>query len=228
MPRIIGGNNLDTLKTWVDASYATHQDMRGHTGGIMSLGHGVVAHKSTKQKLNAKSSTETEVIGASDYLPWAVWAKRFMKGQGYELNTNIFYQDNESAMRMEKNGRKSCREKSRHIHIRYFFIKDVLKRERMTLRHCGTDEMLADFYTKPLTGSKFNVMRDVLMGLAPLLIEERVGEKPNYVIKDKMKNNQELSINREPKSMLKLKNGNLADEAKITRTYADVCRNITN
>ena len=43
-------------------------DMRGHTGGVMSLKRGMVSHRSTKQNLNTKNSTESEVIGASDYM----------------------------------------------------------------------------------------------------------------------------------------------------------------
>ena len=52
--------------------------MKGHTGGGMTMGHGLFHHKSQKQKLNTKSSTETEVVGASDYIPWTLWAKRFL------------------------------------------------------------------------------------------------------------------------------------------------------
>ena len=89
----------------------------------------MIQGKASKQKLNTKSSTESELVGASDYIPWTMWTKRFLEEQGYILKRNIFYQDNESAMRMESNGRKSAGDKSRHINIRYFFIKDVLQRE---------------------------------------------------------------------------------------------------
>ena len=93
------------------------------------MGTGAIQGKASKQKLNTKNSTESELVGASDYIPWTVWTKRFLEEQGYILKRNIFYQDNESAMRMESNGRKSAGDKSRHINIRYFFIKDVLQRE---------------------------------------------------------------------------------------------------
>ena len=105
----------------MDASYATHSDMKGHTGGAMSMGTGLIHSKSSKQKLNTKGSTETEVVGATDYIPWTIWIKRFLMEQGYDLTRNVYYQDNMSAMKIEKNGRKSCGDKSRHIHIRYFF-----------------------------------------------------------------------------------------------------------
>ena len=71
---------------------------------------------------------------------------------------------------------KSAGDKSRHINVRFFFIQDVLKREDIELRHCPTERMIADFYTKPLQGSLFEKMRDIIMGLAPFPDEERVGE----------------------------------------------------
>ena len=106
--------------------------------------------------------------------------------------------------------------------------QDWRKLQRVLTYLKNTIEMLADFYTKPLTGSKFNVMRDVLMGLAPLLIEERVEEKPSDVIKDKINSNPGLPINREPKPKMKVGNSDLVDEPKVPRTYAEVCRNITD
>ena len=71
------------------------------------------------------------------------------------MKTTVFYQDNESAIKMERNGLKSCGDRSRHINIRYFFIKDILKREEKDLKHCRTECMLADFLTKPLQGALF-------------------------------------------------------------------------
>lgn len=120
--------------------------------------------KSSKQKLNTKSSTEAEVVGASDYLPKTIWIKYFLEAQGYTITESLFEQDNESAIRLEKNGRASAGQKSRHINIRYFFIKDRVKTEDITIRHCPTLEMLADFFTKPLQGNLFRKFRDVVLG----------------------------------------------------------------
>jgi hypothetical protein len=46
----IGADNLTTIRTWIDASFAVHPDMKSHTGGVMSYGRGGFACKSTKQK----------------------------------------------------------------------------------------------------------------------------------------------------------------------------------
>ena len=146
----MGMNGSGYLQTWIDASYAIHRDMRGHTGGIISMGKGAVIHGCSKQKINTKSSTESEVVGVSDFLPYTIWASYFLKAQGYTLKRNIFYQDNTSAIKMLKNDKDSCGSMSRHIHIRYFFTKDALKSKNMEIEYCTTNDMIADFYTKPL------------------------------------------------------------------------------
>jgi hypothetical protein len=151
----VGADDLGRLRTWVDASYAVHPDMRSHTGGAMSFGIGAFLCKSTKHKLNTKSSTEAETVGASNYLPHTIWAKNFLEGQGNTLVENILEKDNESAIKLETNGRQSAGPKSRHIDIRYFWMKDRVKSEGITIRHCPTLQMVADFFTKPLQGTLF-------------------------------------------------------------------------
>ena len=123
-PRIIGANSLHDLFTWVDASYAVHENMRGHTGGLMSFGNGVVHARSGKQKLNVKSSTECELVGTSEYCPYNLWLLMFMDAQGYPIHNNVLFQDNQSTIKMQRNGRNSCTGNSRHVNIRYFFVKD--------------------------------------------------------------------------------------------------------
>lgn len=117
---IIGANCLTVMKMWVDAAYGIHHNMKSHTGGAMSLGQGVIMAKLCKQKLNTKSSTEAELVGSTNYLPNIIWTRMFLAAQGYEVNKNIFYQDNQSSMKLEKNGCSLCGQKSWHIDIQYF------------------------------------------------------------------------------------------------------------
>ena len=137
-------------------------------------------------KVNTKSLTKAEVVGASDYIPNTIWLKYFLEAQGYKVENNFFEQDNESAIRLEKNGKASAGQKSRHINIRYFFIKDRVKLENIEIRHCPTLQMLADFFTKPLQGNLFRKFRDVVLGYKhinslvqtePVSAEERVEDR---------------------------------------------------
>ncbi len=137
----LGADDIRKMKTWVDASHAVHQDMRSHTGGVVSFGRGAAMSKSSKHKLNAKSSTEAELAGANDCLSHPIWAKKFLEAQGHPLEENIFYQDNQSTIRFEKNGRKSCGQNSRHVDIRCFFIKDRIDIANIYVQCCPTKQM---------------------------------------------------------------------------------------
>ena len=182
--RIIGARNLLDVFTWIDASYAVHSNMRSHTGGAISMGYGVLHAKSSKQKINVKSSTEAELVGVSEYIPHNIWLIMFLKSQGYEMRNNTVYQDNKSAILMEKNGRNSCTGNSRHINVHYFFVKDQIDKGEFKVQYCPTLLMLADFFTKPIVGKRFRELWKVVMGqmsifeLDPSIlppIKERVG-----------------------------------------------------
>lgn len=121
--RVIGANSLQHIFTWIDASYAVHMDMKGHTGGAISMGYGLVHTRAAKQSINTKSSTESELVSVAEYIPYNLWLLMFLEEQGYGIKENVIYQDNQSAMLMEKNGRTSCTGNSRHINIRYFLSK---------------------------------------------------------------------------------------------------------
>jgi hypothetical protein len=93
----------------VDASFAVHLDYKSHTGAPMSYGDGdgAVQYISRKQKLNTRSSTESELVGVDGVLVMIIWTKLFLEEQGYDINSNIFYRDNKSAILLETNGKKS-------------------------------------------------------------------------------------------------------------------------
>ena len=112
-----GAVDIGKLRYWVDASYAVHPDMRSHTGGVSSFGRGGMLCKSSKHKLNTRSSTETEIVGVSNYHPNAIWAKHFLEAQGHQETAAWLKQDNKSAIKLEKYGRASAGPKSRHIDI---------------------------------------------------------------------------------------------------------------
>ena len=57
MPLTLEANNMHVIKWWVDASFAVHPDMKSHTGGVMTLGKGATYATTTRQKINATSST---------------------------------------------------------------------------------------------------------------------------------------------------------------------------
>ena len=108
------------------------------------------------------------MVGAAEYLPNTVWLLDFLEHQGYQDGHKHFYQDNESAIKLKKYGKRSSSRKSRHFNIKLFNIKDKVKAHQIDITHCPTQSMVADFFTKPLQGAQFRLLRDVILGRTPL------------------------------------------------------------
>ena len=253
--RVIGADSLHNAFTWIDAAYGVHNtDMKSHTGGVMSLGTGTIHQKSTKQKLNVKSSTEAEIVGSSEYMPYNVWFCNFMESQGYKIKENILFQDNESAIKIKLNGRKSCTGNSRHVNIRYFFVKDLVDRKAVKIMYCPTGKMLADFFTKALQGELFRFFRSIIMGHTSIFdlisedprIKERIEKWVRFKSKlipenYKQERKDDVSCAAPVTTINNNKSVHVSDEVRIInnkydtddhivqkRTYADVLRNKNN
>ena len=145
-----------------DAAFAVHSDYKSHTGAVLTFGKGAVNTLSAKQKLNTRSSTEAELVGADDAVIQAMWTKNFLEEQGYTCETTI-YQDNTSAILLEKNGTESSGKRTRHINIRYYCIKDCNDKKHLKVEYCPTDDMIRDYPSKPLQGRKFRKHRKFIM-----------------------------------------------------------------
>ena len=108
---------MSKVRWWVDASFGVHPNMRSHTGATMSMGKGSVYSMSSKQKVNTRSSTEAELVGVNDAIGMALWMKMFLECQGYEINDNLIYQDNQSAILLEEHGTALSGKSTKHIDI---------------------------------------------------------------------------------------------------------------
>ena len=129
---------------------------------------------SKKQKINTKSSTESEIVGVDDATTPILWGNYFIEAQGFPIKETRVYQDNISSSYLLVNGKESSSKRTKHMNVRYFFAKDRVQRGEMTIKHCPTKEMLADPFTKPLQGKQFYEFRRVIMGLPNVPIEEGV------------------------------------------------------
>ena len=140
--------------------------MKGHTGLVMSYGHGAAYSASLKQKINTLSSTETELVGISDGMPKNMWVLYFTEAQGRIVKDNILNEDNTSCIRLAKNGKRSSGNMTKHIKIRYFFVTNRIEAKELSIQHCPTLDMIADYFTKPLQGKLFRKFRDLIMGIS--------------------------------------------------------------
>ena len=173
-------DDTQTMVWFIDAAFAVHPDMKSHTGMLFTLGKGAVISSSVKQKTNSRSSTEAELNATDDMISKVIWMKRFIEHQGFKVNLNVVYQDNTSTMKLVNNGKISSGKRTRHFDIKLFYITDLISRDEVTVKYCPTDKMIADYMSKPVTGSKFTEFRDLILNLSgksyPIGQQECVGQ----------------------------------------------------
>ncbi len=85
----LSANGSGVLMWYVDASFAVHPNMHIHTGGGLTMGRGFLIVSSTKQKLNTRSSTESELVSVDNMMPIIVWSCYFLMTQGYSVTQNL-------------------------------------------------------------------------------------------------------------------------------------------
>ena len=82
------------------------------------------------------------------------------------MSEDVLMQDNKSSILLQKNYQFSVRKGSKNIHARLYFDKDKIDKKELKIVYCPTDEMTADFNTRPLQGLKFVEFRDKLLGIS--------------------------------------------------------------
>ena len=102
---------------------------------------------------------------ANDFMLIILCTNSFLESQGYGHQDTILYKDNQSAILLEKNGRKSSSKRTKHLNCRFYFITDRINSNELSVKCCPTEEMTGDFYTKPLQGKLFYKFRKLIMNL---------------------------------------------------------------
>ena len=140
----------------IDAVYAVHADCKSHTGGSFTMGHGSFLSISCKQKTNCKSSCEAELVAVDDCIGSVLRVRNFLLAQGYKpAQTVIILQDNRSAILLEQNSIMSSTKKTKHINVRYYFVKSRIDAGEVIVQWYSGEKLVGDFFSKPLSGSKF-------------------------------------------------------------------------
>ena len=139
--------------------------MRIHTCGFVAMVTVGSYVQSSKQNLNTKSSTEAKLVGVDDVLTQVICTLYFLKEQGYIIHDNVIYQDNQSAIRIEKNSKQSSIKRTRHINIRYYFITDKIIKQDSSVEFCPTFDMIGDCFTKALQVFRFRRFRNIALGV---------------------------------------------------------------
>jgi hypothetical protein len=110
--------------------------------------------------------TEAEYVAACAASREAVWLQKLLSGLfGLGLEATCIWCDNQSCMKLSEN--PVFHDRSKHIEIRYYYIRDMVQRGAVRLQFVTTEDQVADVFTKPLSRTKFEYFRDKL-GVVPL------------------------------------------------------------
>ncbi|KAM1489207.1 hypothetical protein ACFXTO_032488 [Malus domestica] len=136
-------------------------DSKSTSGYAFSFGSEVFSWASVKQNCVALSTAEAEYISASEATVQVIWLRFVLEDFGeLQTETTPVHCDNTTAIAITKN--PVFHQKTKHIDMRYHFIKDALQEGIIDLMYCPTEEQLADIFTKPLTKDRFNLLRSKL------------------------------------------------------------------
>ena len=181
----------------IDAAYNIYKsESKGHSGIILTLGeHGSpIFMKSSKQKVVARSSTDSELIALYDAMPTIIWIRQLLvelcKGNE-EINLPaIVFQDNQSLIKILENPLSGKAGKSKHMLTRYNYVKERIYNKEIAIQYLPSDDMTADFFTKPKTGQMLIKHRSHILNI-PRTYQDEV---PVALAKSKAHQPRKLSL----------------------------------
>ena len=149
-------DSKDELVGYTDSDYAGLIDGRKSTGGyIFMLSGGPLSHQSKLQSTVALSSCEAEYMATTEAGKEALWVARFLACLGFRLPSQPvdLHADNKGAISLTEN--PEFHRKTKHIEVRWHWIREKVERKEIVISYISTKEMLADGLTKALSPKMF-------------------------------------------------------------------------
>ena len=156
------GSGNENLTGYSDADWAGDRDSRRSTSGnVFVLGNGAITWSSKRQNSVALSTVEAEYMALSQATQEAVWLRRLTEelGQTNQEATTI-YEDNQGAICTAQN--PVFHRRTKHIHIRYHYVREAVSDNTIKLVYCPTSEMSADLLTKTIPKDQYEYLREKL------------------------------------------------------------------
>ncbi|CAH9096206.1 unnamed protein product [Cuscuta epithymum] len=150
------GNGEPVLVGYTDSDMAGNKDnMKSTSGYLMTFAGGAVSWQSRLQKCVVLSTTEAEYVAATEACKELLWLKRFMQEIGFMQQRYVVLCDNQSTIHLAKNS--MFHKRTKHIDVRYHWIRDALEDKLFELDKVHTDDNGADMLTKVLAREKLKV-----------------------------------------------------------------------
>ena len=150
---LIYGETDGGLEGYTDTDGATQEHRHAISGYAFLIDGGAVLWFSKKQEIVTLSTAEAEYVAATHATKEAIWLKHFLSEVFQPINKPIpLYCDSQSAIALTQD--RSHHTRTKHIDIRYHFIRYVVQDGKIKIIYCPTDEMVVDILTKPLPSLK--------------------------------------------------------------------------
>lgn len=142
------------ITAFADADWANNLlDRKSYSGYVIRMGANTINWESRKQKCVALSSTEAEYLAISDVCKDLSFFKNFLEEIVNVQGKIVLYNDNQSAIKLLL-AKEYCHKKTKHIDLRYHYVKDLVQKDFVNIEYLSTQEMIADVLTKPLCSTK--------------------------------------------------------------------------
>ena len=150
---LVYGGIGEEIKGYTDADGNMAEDRRATSGYAFMINGGAVSWSAKRQEIVTLSTTESEYVGATHAAKEALWLRSLIS-QIFKstLPTTTIFSDNQSAIALAKDHQYHARTK--HIDIRYHFIRWIIEEGKIRLIYCPTEDMIADVFTKALPSAK--------------------------------------------------------------------------
>jgi hypothetical protein len=164
------------LHVFTDSDWAGSAEDRKSTSGMcFNLGSTMISWGSRKHKSVALSTTEAEYITACEACTKAIWLRNLISDLFDQISySTIIHCDNKSSIRLSEH--PMFHERSKHIEIKYYFIRDKVQEGEVKLQYIPTNEQTIDILTKPLSRIKFAYFREKMgiVEITPLAEREEM------------------------------------------------------
>lgn len=159
-------SKLFSLRGFVDADWANSIDRKSYSGQIFKLGKNVISFQSKKQSCVSLSSTEAEYVALAEGAKEGIFLSNLLLEIYSDIQGGpvVLYNDNQPCHRIAVN--KICSNRSKHIDVKYHFIREAVANKQIAIKYLPTENMVADIFTKPLSSVKLEYfLRQLSLGL---------------------------------------------------------------
>ncbi|MBW0533864.1 hypothetical protein O181_073579, partial [Austropuccinia psidii MF-1] len=140
---------LSPLIGWADADYANDRlERKSISGNVVSLFGNPISWLSKKQSVVAQSTTEAEFISLNICAKQIRWLSFLVNDLRITITRPVIFNDNSGAVIISNQA--SLNPNTKHIEIRYQYVRNLMMKKLVDVKQVGTNEMIADVLTKPL------------------------------------------------------------------------------